>query len=216
MLRLGQPGPPTIAEARRRFDRYPSALRIYHPAFANLEGQDGDVTSQNGEDGLIAAIFDQIGTRNRWCFEVGAADGLHLSNTFALRRDGWHALLIEADPRLYAALTRFASPRVQTRLACIGPHDLDMLLIEAGAPPDLDLGVIDIDGEDVAAWRGLVCHRPRVMVVEYNPAGDCIQGGRSVWQAGLETVAALGQAKGYVLVATVYCNGLFVREDCVW
>lgn len=47
-----------------------------------------DVTSQNGEDGILRHIFEVLlpppENGIRWCVDVGAWDGRHLSNTFSL------------------------------------------------------------------------------------------------------------------------------------
>jgi hypothetical protein len=45
-----------------------------------------DNTSQNGEDGIIAKMFELLppSSSPRFCVDVGAWDGLHLSNTFSL------------------------------------------------------------------------------------------------------------------------------------
>jgi len=45
-----------------------------------------DITSQNGEDGIIAKIFTVLPPqrRQRYCVDIGAWDGRHLSNTFSL------------------------------------------------------------------------------------------------------------------------------------
>jgi hypothetical protein len=46
-----------------------------------------NVTSQNGEDGIIQHIFKVLPpAQNRYCVEFGAWDGMHLSNCFNLVR----------------------------------------------------------------------------------------------------------------------------------
>jgi hypothetical protein len=208
----------TIAAARRDHDSATFALRCPQGAF--LVGQGGNVTSQCGEDGLIAAVFARIGTRNRWCFEVGAADGLRTSNTWALRMDGWRSVLIEADPVEFARLRNNTSYNlaeagtvaVHARVTPNGPDSLDSILTSVGAPADLDFGIIDIDGQDLHVWAGLEQFRPRVMLVEYNPSGDGIQGGTTEWQAGYDAIADLGRQKGYLCLATTGHNALFVLE----
>lgn len=83
-----------ISSARSRFDKsYP--LRLHDDCLGMLTRHAGNLTSQTGEDGIIAGILERIGTRNRWCFEVGAADGQRLSNTWALFRDGWQCVFCE-------------------------------------------------------------------------------------------------------------------------
>jgi hypothetical protein len=79
-----------------------------------LQGRWGNEYSQFGEDGLVEAVFELIGTTNKWCFEVGAADGVFYSNTKRLRDQGWSAVLIEKEHAEFAKLARFESPQVRT------------------------------------------------------------------------------------------------------
>ena len=75
------------------------------------------VTSQNGEDGVLAAIFEKIGTANKWCCEFGAWDGVHLSNTNTLIQNGWSSVQIEGDISKFVDLTRnFHSFRKVTKV----------------------------------------------------------------------------------------------------
>ncbi len=53
-----------------------------------LEEAARDQFSQNGEDGILREILRRIQPSSKWCLEVGAWDGLHLSNARRLDRDG--------------------------------------------------------------------------------------------------------------------------------
>lgn len=198
-----------IAAARRLYAG--PALAVLDPWANFLRGSEGNVTSQNGEDGALAALFARVGTLNRWCFEVGAGDGFHQSNTWALRRCGWEAVLIEADEVLFERLRWFACESRLVRERVEG-EALDRILTEVGAPSNLDLGVIDIDGEDAGLWWRMHQFRPRLMLVEFNPTGDGVQGGTTAYQAGLDTLAAVGRRKDYRLVARTPHNAVFVDE----
>lgn len=185
-----------------------------------LHGQERNDTSQFGEDGLIQAVFAKCGDTNRWCFEVGAADGLFYSNTKRLRDLGWNAVLIEADGKLAEECRRFESNKVQVIHERISGEALDAILSRCGCPQNPDLGVIDIDGQDYWTWKALVC-RPRVILVEFmyvnqnmtDPGFIPQQGGEG--QAGLDAILELGQEKGYVALAQTVCNVLFV-DKAVW
>ena len=63
----------------------------------NLSQYANNVTSQYGEDGIIAEIIKTIGDDiARYCVEFGAWDGNHLSNTWSLVNDhGWGVCYIE-------------------------------------------------------------------------------------------------------------------------
>jgi FkbM family methyltransferase len=63
--------------------------------------------AQNGEDRILIRDFQD--KPQGYCVEVGAYNGLEMSNTLAFERLGWKCLLVEADPDL-AALCRKNRP----------------------------------------------------------------------------------------------------------
>ncbi len=132
------------------------------------------VTSQFGEDGILEAIFDRIGTANKWFCEFGAWDGEYLSNTFPLLRDhDWSGVMIEGDAARAAALaqktTRFPKlVALHGFVQASGPSSLDNLLARTPIPRDFDLLSIDIDNDDYFVWQALTTYRPRVVVLEVN------------------------------------------------
>ena len=59
--------------------------------------------SQNGQDRVVIELFG--GATNLYFVELGAGNGLDLSNTLLLEQDyGWTGLLVEANPRIFQAL----------------------------------------------------------------------------------------------------------------
>lgn len=186
-----------------------------------LDGRQRNDTSQFGEDGLIEAVLERIGETNRWCFEVGAADGLFFSNTKRLRDSGWTSVLIEAGAEQFAKLKQLANGNTHVVNERINYGSLDSILGQLHAPEDLDLGVIDIDGQDYWAWLGMKRYQPRVMLVEYLYPTDIpavstfIPKENGEGQAGLEAIVELGKQKGYTPLASTFCNVLFARTD-VW
>ena len=180
-----------------------------------------DDFSQNGEDGVIEAIFAQIGESSRWCCEFGAWDGLHFSNTRRLVEQGWSAVLIEFDSERHAELVanNAGNPRVIAlqRMVDTAENNLDSLLTEAGAP-QLDLLVIDIDGHDYDILASLSA-RPRVICVEVNAghspiAAEEIPAAIAAQNVGqpLALFDRLARERGYQLVAYTG-NALFVRVE---
>ncbi len=66
--------------------------------FRDLESFEQQVYSQCGEDGVIAEIFERIGTTNKFFVEFGSKNGLLLSNTANLRlHAGWTGLLMDGN-----------------------------------------------------------------------------------------------------------------------
>lgn len=184
--------------------------------------------SQHGEEGVIDAVFREIGVESKTCVEFGAYELQKLSNVYSLWTNGWKALLMEGDRDRYAGLLRdyAAHPQAGEQRVSIanrfvaedGPDSLDSILSEYGFPADLDLVSIDVDGTDFHIWRGLRKFEPRVVVVEYNPTIPphiVIVGSGRGNEIGCSALALaqLGQQKGYSLVACIGWNAFFVRKE---
>jgi len=183
-----------------------------------------NITSQNGEDGLLREIFRRIGERSRLCVEFGAWDGVHLSNTWVLwNQAGWRALLIEGDRKRYKALAASLKNHPEARalhayVSDSGSTSLDHLLHQSGvAAEGIDLLSIDIDGDDYHVWHALKDHRPRVVVIEYNPSIppelDLVQGKGHYFGASAGALLRLAHAKEYRLAACTATNCLFVCAE---
>lgn len=192
-------------------------IEILAPRAGFLAGRGANFTSQFGEDGLIQACLEKFWCENQWCFEVGAANGTHLSNTAQLRDKGWSCVLIEADEKLYGKLQQLRSDSVFTFHEKIVPQSLDRILKECKAPASPDLGVIDIDGQDYWIWKGLKNFQPRLMLVEFDYKSeekpDWIPEKDAKGQATYKAILRLGAEKGYMALTKTNCNILFCRTD---
>ena len=91
--------------------------------------------SQHGEDALILQV---IGTSG-YFVEVGALDGVQLSNTFDLEGAGWTGLLIEAHPMLFAQM-QTNRPNAQLAHAAVGETDGELTFygVESGSLSTFD------------------------------------------------------------------------------
>lgn len=182
-----------------------------------------NVYSQWGEDAILAAIFERIGTANRWCCEVGAADGLFFSNTRLFITNGWSAVLVEADKSAYCQLVDLCKgdiPRIRPILATVtanGHQTIDGILgdLRPSVPRDLDLLSIDVDGQDYYLFNSLMKFQPRVVVVEYAPDADrmFIPPLNGPGQAGIDAVRYVAEARGYEVVVATKTNLICVRKD---
>jgi hypothetical protein len=92
-------------------------------------------------------------------------------------------------------------------------------------PHDVDVCVIDIDGNDYWVWEALN-YEPRILMIEYNPHFSLEESvamkyihnyayrSNIRFGASFTAMRALGEAKGYQLVEEVaYNNLIFVRVD---
>lgn len=122
-------------------------------------------TSQNGEDGIISRLFQLLPFRKKqYCVDVGAWDGVHLSNTYSLlvgdnpnaTQSNWSGVLIEADSQRFKALKKLhdglSNISICAEVSCDPNSSQSLLAILKREAPDLpldfDLLSIDVDGFD--------------------------------------------------------------------
>jgi hypothetical protein len=221
---------PSLAEweARRqlrrlRADRERWAVRDAEPgSWASFEGRR---FSQNGEDGLIAALVDRIGAPGRWFVEIGAADGGE-NCTRALAEDGWSGIWFEGDPSRAALARSLGLDRVRVVEAMVHRGNATELLDAHQVPVEPDVVVVDIDGDDRGVLAAVLEHRrPRVLVVEYNaayppPAAWALPeraatgwDGTDRFGASLQALVDTAREHELVLCDRAGVNALFVRKD---
>jgi len=183
-----------------------------------------NVTSQIGQDGILAKIFETIGPGSRYGVEFGASDGRWLSNTYSLIADrGWSGLLIEGNSEKCAEIrSNHPYDRVAAVNAVVGwqgEDALDAVLARHGAPAKPDLLSIDVDGNDWHIWQALKRYRSRVVLIEFNPTvpNDVhfVQDPDPAVHQGASLLAMIGLAreKGYSLVCANQWDAFFVSDE---
>ncbi len=183
------------------------------------------VTSQYGEDGIIARLIELVQPKHRYCVEFGAWDGKHYSNCHELlATTDWQAVMIEGNPEKYRDLvkTYAGNDRVRTLNRFVdfeGANSLDNILVECDAPADIGLLSIDVDGNDYHIWKSLERYAPEIVIIEFNPTvpNDVffVQDRSFEINQGcsLFALAVLGQEKGYELCVCTRTNAFFVKKE---
>jgi hypothetical protein len=184
-----------------------------------------NITSQDGEDGLIAKALSLLPDRSFWCVEFGAWDGKHLSNTYNLIGNmGYNVVLIEGDSAKYKELCdnyphKDRAIFVNAFVGWSEKDSLDQILRRHPVPQAFDLLSVDVDGNDYHIWKALELFQPKLVLIEYNismvnavqfvqPAeAGCHQGSSPA------SLIKLGSEKGYELIAVTKHNLLFVRRE---
>jgi hypothetical protein len=175
--------------------------------------------SQNGEDGVLAKIFQVIEPHSKFCVEFGGFDGVTGSNTYLLRLQGWQCVQFD---RAYEI------PKYNLHKEFITAETINQIFEKHSVPHDLDLLSIDIDYNDFYIWQAIdPKYRPAVVVIEYNathlPDEDKVVKYRpyyvgddtNYYGASILSLYRLGRSKGYSLVYAE-ANGVnlfFVRDD---
>lgn len=183
-----------------------------------LANSERKITSQNGEDGVIEAIFGVIGVTNRYFVEFGVQDATEC-NTANLLWKGWTGLMMDAGGNS-------RNPAASVQKEFITAENINDLFAKHNVPPVFDLLSIDIDGNDYWVWKALKYYA-RVVLIEYN-ANIPPELRRTIfydpnyqWRGGdyfgasLRALAELGARKGYELV---YCessgtNAFFIARS---
>lgn len=189
-------------------------------SLTNLEACEQRILSQNGEDGVIEAIFAEIGITNKYFVEFGCEYATQC-NAANLLLKHWTGLLMDGS-------CTSRNPMATIYNEFITAENIDSLFRKYQVPQSFDLLSIDIDGNDFWVWKA-IAHRPRVVVVEYNahvPPHECRTiayepdfdwSGTDYFGASLLALARLGRLKGYTLV---HCeragvNAFFVADEAL-
>lgn len=204
---------------------YREFSHFYEPQRENLNRYVGNVNSQHGEDGILDALFDRIGTTSKYAVEFGGWDGIYLSNIRNLITSrGFRGLFIEGEEeRAKNLLKNYEdNPNVDCVVAYVGfcgEYTLDNILKSQNASQEIDLISIDIDGYDYHVWDALKEYRPRVILIEYNPSipSDTVvinpRNESTFCGSSASSLVELGRTKGYSLVAVTETNLIFVVEE---
>ena len=190
--------------------------------------------SQNGEDGVLRYLFDEIGFESRWLVEFGF--GAHQCNALRLIVfEGFRGLLMDGSDENVAyfnhAAKRCNIDRAKAVQAFITRENLQQLLVSNDVPEEIDFLSLDVDGNDYWLWESLQNVSARVVCIEYN-AG---LGTEVSWSipydpeferfaahpsgffhgASLAALESLGRRKGYNLIGCDRSgtNAFFLRDD---
>ena len=120
--------------------------------------------SQNGEDGVIARIFEMIPPVAKTYVEFGVEAGVEC-NTRLLRENGWTGLMMDGD---------HVNPSTNLHMERIDPENIVDLFLKHGVNREHDLLSVDLDCFDWYITRNILRagFRPRVIINEVNSRID--------------------------------------------
>jgi hypothetical protein len=218
---------------RRRARLARLALRERYAAlFADLEPDEFQVFSQNGEDGILLSILSGLESPVKRFVEIGVEDGLECNTAVLGFVLGWDGLMAEGERLRAAAARRLAERmlegrrnRVQVREAFVTAENVNEIV----GPGPLGVLSIDVDGMDYWLWAAVQA-APQVVVIEYNaslgreravtvPYDARFEAFRAhpsgyYHGASLAALEKLGRSKGYSLAAvdSAGVNAFFVLD----
>lgn len=183
-----------------------------------------NVYSQNGEDGIVEELLKRLDITTGWVCEFGAWDGIYLSNTFNIVKNGqFNAVFIEGDEMKYKDLLNTVEKysNIIPLKAFVDHNDnensLDNLLSQTNIPIDFDILSIDIDSYDYAVWKSLKIYNPKIVIIEIISSVNTdnnihIHDGVNYTSTAFKPTYDLGIEKGYTFVLHTG-NMFFIRND---
>jgi hypothetical protein len=198
---------------------------------SNINEHERKVYSQQGEDGILEAIFAQIGSTNNYFVEFGVGPpykggkkldvkihGLECTTRY-LQEKGWNGLLMNGK----------GFPEHNVKEEFITAENINDLFAKYDVPKEFDLLSIDIDFNDLYVWDAITGYSPRVVVVEYNSAIPPTESkvvkynAKRMWDytnyfgASFLAFIKLGQKKGYTCIGCdkLGVNMFFVKDELI-
>lgn len=178
------------------------------------------IYSQNGEDGILEAIFTLLGVTNRFFVEFGVRDGRQCNTAYLSRKKKWNGLMMDIDAGV--------SPSgIPIHKEFVNAENVEALFKKYSVPKQFDLLSIDIDGNDYWVWRAIQHFEPRVVAIEYNGSVPVEQAktipydpnfrwpGTTYYGASLHALVKLARQKRYTLINcdSSGTNAFFVQDS---
>lgn len=179
--------------------------------------------SQNGEDGVLAFIFEHTGVKYHTYVEFGAENGQECNTRLLREEKGWKGLLMDGSND---------DPSINLHAEWVSAENIMDLLAKYDMTGEVDLLSVDVDFNDywIVSAMDMTLFSPRVIIVEVNShipptearsvqyrqgAGRSWDGLTDYFGASVRAFYRWGVRNGYSLV---YCeshgvNCFLVRND---
>ena len=205
-----------------------------HDDESGLQHYEYSWLSQNGEDGILRYLFDEIGFESRIFVEFGF--GAQQCNALRLMmHEKFTGLMMDGSAEqcgyFNSAARKLKIPGVNAVCTFIDLENLEALISNNGIPGDIDFLSVDVNGNDYWFWEKLNVVSPRVACIEYNaglgPSWSCTIPYSADFErynahpsgffagASLKALETLGKKKGYRLIGcdATGTNSFFLRDD---
>jgi hypothetical protein len=137
----------------------------------DIQSHEFKVSSQNGEDGIIQFLVDNVHIENPIFIEFGIQDYTESNTRFLLTNNNWSGLVIDGDQDNidYVIKDRiYWQYNLKAVEAFITKDNVNDLFRKNGLQGEIGLLSIDIDGNDYWVWQAIDSVNPAIVVAEYN------------------------------------------------
>lgn len=132
---------------------------------------DSSKFSHLDEEQIIFNFLQQLKPAARFCVDIGANDGMTMSNTFSLFKDSYAGLAVECDSDRFSrlALKYQNFPQVNLSKCKVTPENVVNLLIANEVPKEFAFLNLDVDGYDYFVLEQILSvYRPSLVCTEIN------------------------------------------------
>jgi prolyl oligopeptidase PreP (S9A serine peptidase family) len=186
--------------------------------------------SQYGESGVIDYIFKYLNIIPKFAVEFGSGTVSKKQGTANIRYffDTYNTKCIYFETSVTKIKSSDEQYKSQIKLETIKASNINQIFKKYNIPENLDILVIDIDGQDYWIWKNLE-YNPSILIIEYNPVIS--SSGKSIvmhydedhykWRDtnclyyGASDIALckLSESKGYNLLYKTNRNLIFVQKS---
>lgn len=195
------------------------------------ENQKYKYGSQYGETGVVNSIFKQLNITPKYGVEFGAGTVHPIHGTANIRwfNDKYNMECLYFETNENKILSSQEKYKDQIKIEAITASNVNKIFSKYNVPKDLDIVVIDIDGQDYYVWEALN-YNPKVMIIEFNPSLPYTESkvmhcdeNHYKWRntkcayygASISALKKLGLKKGYSLVYKTNRNLIFTHKSLV-
>lgn len=215
------------------------AEETWNSKFKDLVIRHDKSYSQHREEQIIDFVFSLCKPKNKWCVDVGATDGINLSNTYKLIENGWKSIQVEAEKGFFEQLQEtyrgyrniFLCNKVVDNGFFSTENNLSFILKEYQVPQDFDFLSVDIDSYDYEVLRSifpeflpnLICIECNSVeedfsIIDYLPTPYPLQRRENDFHMSYRgaTVGLLNQLagdNGYTFICVEKTNAFYIKND---
>jgi hypothetical protein len=201
---------------------------IYRRGLRRIRARSRGIYSNFDEQIIIQKYLAALKIETRVCVDIAAGNGVKISNTYSLFKQGWTGLAVEYGPRDFASLARSYRKFSDVNLAkCkVTPPNVVSLLKGNDVPKNFSFLSLDIDSYDYFVLEqilrefrpSLICAEinekippPLKFTVKWDP--HCVPTGTHCYGQSISQMHTLCPLFGYSLVEVHYNNAFLIPNE---
>ncbi|MBI2798437.1 hypothetical protein HYX70_04055 [Candidatus Saccharibacteria bacterium] len=192
-----------------------------------LDREETKGSSHLGEDLKIKRYLKTFPSINQYFVDIGASNGLEMSNSYSFYKSGWSGLAVECDPAKFHILAQSLKDYdVSLAKTFVTPLNVLPLLKSFKVPKKFGVLSLDIDGYDYFVLsKTLEEFRPQLIIAEINEkipptldfsvkySEDYFWAGDHFYGQSISMLHKLAKNNRYKLAEVYYNNAIYVTSE---